>query len=172
MTAVVFGESRDRELNVCSIGKGRLRQGHFPVYKYPVANTVMEGRKHIATPQAGGIKNKWPEVNKESVQPADLEKILSIMRSWGKDWVWVGDVGASPALRPPQGGIGSVPAPGQHPPAACSGAGGGSWPAVGFAGRLPSPPPRLPTKDLAVGPASPQPCLCRVQELVPGGAET
>lgn len=100
MTAVVFGESRDRELNICSIGKGRLRQGHFPVYKYPLANTVMEGRKHIATSQAGGIKNKWPEVNKESVQPADLEKILSIMRSWGKDRVWMGDVGASPVLRP------------------------------------------------------------------------
>lgn len=58
MTAVVFGESRDRELNICSVGKGQLRQGHFPAYKSPLANNVMEGRKHIATPQAGGIKSK------------------------------------------------------------------------------------------------------------------
>lgn len=98
MTAVVFGESRDRELNICSVGKGQLRQGHFPAYKYPLANNGMEGRKHIATPQAGGIKSKWPEVNTESVQPADLKKNLNSIRSWAKDWVWMGNVGASPAL--------------------------------------------------------------------------
>lgn len=86
----------------------------------------------------------------------------------------MGEVGSSPALRPHKEGIGSVRAPGQHlpAPAACSGAGGGSLPAVGFAGTLPSPPPGLPTKDLAVGPASPHSCLCQAQELVPGGAET
>lgn len=50
------------------MGKRQLGQGRTSAYKYPpAANTVIEGRKYIAAPQAGRIKSKWPEVNKQSV---------------------------------------------------------------------------------------------------------